>query len=1125
MDALEALSARDSIIRFENISSAVFSARGTALKAENSRLYIEGELLFKGNGGGRIDFDMRSLELNRSTLAMTGVIRVLGGLKALESDIDFDDGFLTLGGFVRIENMFSFAISNTQNAKISNAIFNYDGNSSPITLSDSRLVFVNSSAAFRNNGTAIYVDETSVLEIAAGADYQYSQNHILPWIEFRGNAVDIHLAQDAVLLLRNDAAHDPLRFTNGIRIISDDVSPERTGFMGASAFPLRVGDAGGSAASGVVSRTGVAANVGARNVTNRSLINGSGQIKKIGIGDVVVMGYSEIGGGLDIEQGRMIFTSSASIEKASVYSDAVLSMADGVFVHSLIFDSLILSTGSILEIDADFSVEGDSDEIEILGSAQISSAIVRVHSINRDFWVYGSSMPILRVADADNFFFEALFTDSPDYAALYQNGTVYLVHTKRTPKFSAFLGLTHNQREVAKFLDKAANPHQQEDVFRYARSKEEYEEYIDDLSAIIADIGDRSTMDEKLEALDALSGSFLAQSITRLAAHDARLSLYPRIKSPRFRGYGADAEGIFESGMWIEVSGDQSSIDDRRNKLGVFKDTKVDGRLGFSFIEYDIFTLGVFAGAGQEEFIQGANKALASAFEGGVYGGLFSGNVEGRFFVSVGLHNVDSKRELEFDKVYTSKSQYEASSLKWGFEASAAMPTTYELKPFAGVRGASVNTGEIAESGGGASDLTFDAANYVRLSGYGGLKIGLNGFYLSAEAGYLMRGNYQESLFSAVLNKFNYPLAIEGSTVDPLYYAFGVGTEKSIGEGVFLFAGANITRSRSGYEGSFGGNVGVKIVLSQNDGAKDYWQEKQRAEREKALELERRRQEAQKRREAQRARKILVFEDSASTILDANLEVPPIDERAEERLRRRAEGRELMGVHILKFKDGQLKWETVLEINTEIFEEGSAKLPQSLISSIKELMQKLERESAQVGRTRIIRYGAQPTQSEADLARARGQAIYDEMNKYKEIMTIIIPMKKGGVVSESQMKQAMERRQNALSSYRIKAASFEVNSTILSPNAAQSIKLLAQEIKKSDFKNITVEGHTDGDGSQITNLRLSEARAKAVLDELVKNGITASRVKAIGFASAMPVAPNATTEQKALNRRVEIFVE
>ena len=76
---------------------------------------------------------------------------------------------------------------------------------------------------------------------------------------------------------------------------------------------------------------------------------------------------------------------------------------------------------------------------------------------------------------------------------------------------------------------------------------------------------------------------------------------------------------------------------------------------------------------------------------------------------------------------------------------------------------------------------------------------------------------------------------------------------------------------------------------------------------------------------------------------------------------------------------------------------------------------------------------------------------------------------------------------------------------------------LASEIK------ISVEGHTDSDGSNESNLKLSDARAKAVVEEIIKAGIDKSRLSSSGFGEERPIADNKTEEGKAKNRRVELI--
>lgn len=71
---------------------------------------------------------------------------------------------------------------------------------------------------------------------------------------------------------------------------------------------------------------------------------------------------------------------------------------------------------------------------------------------------------------------------------------------------------------------------------------------------------------------------------------------------------------------------------------------------------------------------------------------------------------------------------------------------------------------------------------------------------------------------------------------------------------------------------------------------------------------------------------------------------------------------------------------------------------------------------------------------------------------------------------------------------------------------------------------VRIEGHTDSSGSNELNLQLSQQRADAVKLLLVKNGIAAKMINAVGMGEELPVAENTTKAGKAKNRRVEIII-
>jgi len=69
-----------------------------------------------------------------------------------------------------------------------------------------------------------------------------------------------------------------------------------------------------------------------------------------------------------------------------------------------------------------------------------------------------------------------------------------------------------------------------------------------------------------------------------------------------------------------------------------------------------------------------------------------------------------------------------------------------------------------------------------------------------------------------------------------------------------------------------------------------------------------------------------------------------------------------------------------------------------------------------------------------------------------------------------------------------------------------------------------VEGHTDSVGSEEMNQKLSENRAQAVRDFLVKQGVQPDNITAAGFGKTRPVADNNTASGRQQNRRVEMVV-
>jgi OOP family OmpA-OmpF porin len=101
---------------------------------------------------------------------------------------------------------------------------------------------------------------------------------------------------------------------------------------------------------------------------------------------------------------------------------------------------------------------------------------------------------------------------------------------------------------------------------------------------------------------------------------------------------------------------------------------------------------------------------------------------------------------------------------------------------------------------------------------------------------------------------------------------------------------------------------------------------------------------------------------------------------------------------------------------------------------------------------------------------------------------------------------------------------FEPARAGIDPDSAGLLDRLVETALRCPTANIEIAGHTDADGENGFNQALSEKRAQAVADYLVKAGLPAERFTATGYGSSQPVATNGTDEGKAQNRRIDFLV-
>jgi len=102
---------------------------------------------------------------------------------------------------------------------------------------------------------------------------------------------------------------------------------------------------------------------------------------------------------------------------------------------------------------------------------------------------------------------------------------------------------------------------------------------------------------------------------------------------------------------------------------------------------------------------------------------------------------------------------------------------------------------------------------------------------------------------------------------------------------------------------------------------------------------------------------------------------------------------------------------------------------------------------------------------------------------------------------------------------------FDFGKSNIKNSEMPKVESVYRVLKNHTGTSVRIEGHTDSRGSEEYNQRLSEKRAREVMNELVKMGITAERLTYSGMGLTKPVASNLTKDGRYKNRRVEFEVK
>jgi outer membrane protein OmpA-like peptidoglycan-associated protein len=101
---------------------------------------------------------------------------------------------------------------------------------------------------------------------------------------------------------------------------------------------------------------------------------------------------------------------------------------------------------------------------------------------------------------------------------------------------------------------------------------------------------------------------------------------------------------------------------------------------------------------------------------------------------------------------------------------------------------------------------------------------------------------------------------------------------------------------------------------------------------------------------------------------------------------------------------------------------------------------------------------------------------------------------------------------------------FDFDMAILKPESFPELDRIITVMKEKTGMEIEIAGHADATGPELYNLRLSERRAKSVVDYLTGKGIPGNRISVVFLGESKPVAPNTTVDGRRRNRRVEFKI-
>lgn len=146
------------------------------------------------------------------------------------------------------------------------------------------------------------------------------------------------------------------------------------------------------------------------------------------------------------------------------------------------------------------------------------------------------------------------------------------------------------------------------------------------------------------------------------------------------------------------------------------------------------------------------------------------------------------------------------------------------------------------------------------------------------------------------------------------------------------------------------------------------------------------------------------------------------------------------------------------------------------------------------------------------------QVTYITHHNSEQAVSVAVPLEDGAFENDLTLKYRPPKEFTLDNLY------FDVNLTVIKPESFPELDELLEFLKIVPDVRIEIAGHTDNQGDDAANLKLSQARADAVRKYLLQKGIPPARVTAVGYGETKPIAGNETPEERKKNRRTTVVI-